>query len=103
MQKSFELYVTAVGVTDDKQKRVLLLHIAGPRVQEIFETLRDTSTDVKTASEKLDEYFKAKKNISFERHVFRQATQTPGESMDSYVSRLRKLASRCNFGNLQKR
>ena len=32
----FESYVTASGVSDATQKRALLLHLAGPRVQDIF-------------------------------------------------------------------
>ena len=32
----FELFVTASGLAADKQRRTLLLHLAGPGVQEIF-------------------------------------------------------------------
>ncbi len=88
--KSLDYYLRASGVTDQKQKRAVLLHLAGP--DEIFETLPDTGDDYKTALEKLNEYFKPKKNIPFERHVFRQAFQQPDESMDAFVTRLRSLS-----------
>ena len=45
-KKSFAYYVDASGVKDDKQKRALLLHLARPGVQEIFETLEDTGDGV---------------------------------------------------------
>ena len=39
----FELYVLASGVSDDAQKRALLLHMSGPDVQDIFNTLSDST------------------------------------------------------------
>ena len=32
----FELCVTASGISDPAQKRALLLHVAGPKVQDVF-------------------------------------------------------------------
>jgi hypothetical protein len=96
--KSLDYYLRASGVTDQKQKRAVLLHLAGPDVQEIFETLPNTGDDYKTALEKLNEYFQPKRNIPFERHVFRQASQQPDESMDVFVTRLRTLSKTCVFG-----
>jgi len=46
-----------------KQKRAVLLHLAGVEVQTIFETLSDTGTDYDAALAKLTEYFESKKNI----------------------------------------
>ena len=54
----FELFVVVSGVTDTPQKRALLLHCAGPDVQEIFETLSDTGINCDTAKLKLDVHFK---------------------------------------------
>ena len=53
----FEYYLVASAVADKKQQRALLLHLAGPDVQEIFETLSDTGDDYKTALDKLNVYF----------------------------------------------
>lgn len=97
-KKSFAYYVDASGVKDDKQKRALLLHLAGPGVQEIFETLEDTGESYETALEKLTAYFEPRKNIPFERHVFRQEAQGPTESIDTFVTRLKKLAKTCDYG-----
>ena len=54
----FELYVTASGISDATQKRALLLHLAGPKVRDIFNTsipaevrgARKTTTKLWTAS-----------------------------------------------------
>jgi hypothetical protein len=46
----------------------------------------------------INEYFQPKRNIPFERHVFRQASQQPDESMDVFVTRLRTLSKTCVFG-----
>ena len=96
--KSLDYYLCASGVTDQKQKRAVLLHLAGPDVQEIFETLPNTGDDYKTALEQLNAYFQPKRNIPFERHVFRQASQQPDESTDVFVTRLRTLSKTRDFG-----
>ena len=39
---SFELFVLASGISDDKQQRALLLHCGGGEIQDIFSTLSNT-------------------------------------------------------------
>ena len=51
--KSLDYYIRASGISDQKQKRAILLHLAGADVREIFETLPETEDDYKTALEKL--------------------------------------------------
>lgn len=96
--RSFELYSSAAGCKDNRQKRQLLLHSAGPEVQDIFDTLGDTGEDYETASEKLTAYFTPSKNVPYNRHLFRQETQAEGESIAQYVTRLRQLGDSCEFG-----
>ena len=94
--RSFELYVGASGVVDDKQKRQLLL---GMDVQYIFFTLTDTGDDYRTARDKLTMYFTPCKNTSYNRHVFRKEARKIGESVSQFVKRLRHLAVLCEFGD----
>ena len=54
-----------MNITDDKQKRALLLYQAGPETQEIFETLTNTGDNYKTTQEKLDAYFSPKKYMDY--------------------------------------
>ena len=83
--KRFQTYVTAINITDEKQKRELLLYQAGPATQEIFETLSDTGDDYK---EKLDAYFSPKKNVDYE--VFQL-----GKQCNSQVKLLINLPRDC--------
>ncbi|ESP01470.1 hypothetical protein LOTGIDRAFT_157659 [Lottia gigantea] len=66
-------------------------------VQEVFDGLSDTGEDFKTASDKLKEYFEPKKNIRFERYIFKQASQNSSESISQFVTRLRSLSATCDF------
>ena len=61
-----------------------------------------TGDDYATAVAKLDEYFLPKKNVDYETFQFRQATQQTGETLDQFVTRLRKLAAHCEFTDLNK-
>ncbi len=74
--------------------------MAGPEVQDIFLTFTDTGDTDESALTKLTEYFAPKKNIPFERHLFRQTIQEPGESIESFVTRFRTLAKSCGFENM---
>lgn len=61
--------------TEDKRKRALMLHCAGPSVDEIFDTLEDKRNDYKTATEKLTEYFTNKHSLrSIEFHTSQYKT-----------------------------
>ena len=53
----------ASGITDPKQKRASLHHLAGPDVQDVFNTLPDSGDDYTTALTRLTSYFEPKKNV----------------------------------------
>ena len=74
-KQSFSFYLTASGTGNDSQMGALLLHCAGPDVQNIFMHLEDVVTTCKAAMDALTNHFEPKKNVVFERHVFRQAIQ----------------------------
>lgn len=97
--KSFQYFVTGSGVTDKTQKRALLLHLVGPEVQGIFETLEDrgADNDYDQAVKCLEGYFKPKTNVSYERHKFNSAKQKDGESIQEFSTRLKQLALSCEF------
>ena len=54
-----EQMLIGMNITVSKRKRALLLHYAGPEVDEIFDTLPNTGddSDYATTVEKLNEYF----------------------------------------------
>lgn len=76
------------------KKGAILLHIEGPDVQGIFETLTET-----TALAKLTEHFKPQKDISFECHNFQQVDQELGEMTDHFVPHLKCLVKSYEYDN----
>ena len=74
-KQSFEFYLGGSGTDDDSHMIALLLHYAGPNVQDIFMHLEDTGTTCKAAMDALTNHSGTKKNVVFERHVFRLAIQ----------------------------
>ena len=98
-KQSFKFYLTSSGIDNDLQMQALPLNCAGPDVQDIFMHLQDVGTTYKTAMDALNNQFEPKKNIVFQRHVFRQAMQGTNESSLTFVTRLRKLASTSEFAD----
>ena len=49
----------------------------------------------------LTDYFEPKKNIPYERPVFRSTAQNLGEKIDKYLTRLKMLASSCDFADVE--
>ena len=78
----------------------MLLHLAGPDVQEIFTTVTETgdATNYASAVEALNPYFVPQVNSAFTRQTFYRITQNPGETVQQFVTRLRKAAKDCDFG-----
>ena len=70
----FKVYALAMNIKDKARKRALCLHCAGPKVQDIFDTLKTPDEDFETAAEKLMEYFEPRKHHLFNIYQFRQLT-----------------------------
>ena len=47
----------------------------------------------------MNTYFSVKKNIPYERSVFHNSKQDSNESIEQFVTRLRKLSMHCEYGN----
>ena len=95
-------------MVNEAKKKAFLLHTARIEVQELYETLMDPGIDTledDTAPEyektvhTLNAYFVTKLNEPYERHVFRSMTQQDGETVDQFITRLRKQAQNCNFND----
>ena len=100
----FERLMVVLDVKDNKRKRAMLLHYAGPKVDEIFDTLSNTGTEdeYEKAVDALNAYFQPKANPMYEVYVFRQAKQESGETLDHFVTRLRQLSKNCDFADVDK-
>ena len=95
----FEVYMLALNISEDTQKRAILLHSLGRDTFEKFQTLPETGTTYKQAKDKLSDYFRPKINTEYEKAVFRRLRQSKGETIDVYVTRLRSYAKSCDFAN----
>jgi predicted component of type VI protein secretion system len=84
-----------------QQRRALLLHLAGPDVQEVFTTLLDTGgpNDYSKAVNALNTYFIPKVNPAYARHEFRQLKQEAGETVRQFATRLKRAAQDCDYGD----
>ncbi|XP_055585352.1 uncharacterized protein K02A2.6-like [Uranotaenia lowii] len=115
--RSFETMMRAGRIDDDVWMKDLLLHYAGPSVQQLFETLPELpavdtrgpllNVDIYTpnmtafeeAKAKLNLFFLPKENTSYERHLLREMKQKMSENIDAFTIRLRVQAERCGFGD----
>lgn len=99
---SFELYTDGKGliITEDataavrQRRRALLLHYAGPDVQDIFSTLPNTgeAVDYNEAVAALNAYFVPRVNNAYARQSFYKLSQNPGETVQQFTTRLRQAA-----------
>ena len=99
----FKNMLKAYKIDDNEQQKALLLHHAGEEIFEIFCTLPgNEEADFAKTVELLEAYFCPKKNEEYEVHKFRKAKQLEDESLDSFHTRLRKLAANCEFSDIDK-
>ena len=73
----------------------------GESTLTIFETLPETGTaaDYDKACKALNDYFKRRKNTSFEIFKFRKTNQSVDETLDQYHIRLVQKAKYCEFAD----
>ncbi|XP_034058782.1 uncharacterized protein K02A2.6-like [Gymnodraco acuticeps] len=57
--------------------------------------------DPKTILDALGDYFKAAKNVIYERYTFGCCKQGPDEPIDSFITKLREKASSCEYRDLK--
>ena len=100
----FSLFIMASGINNVDQKKALLLHIAGKEVREIYRAMPANADDVVDTYDniirKLDDYFKPKKNLSYEIYVFKKAKQLEDEDAATYITKLRTLAESCEYQDI---
>ena len=94
----------ALNIADKKRQRALLLHYPGEDVNDIFETLANTTASgeenpLEKAIDALTAYFTPKKNVAYEEYQFRQAKQEQGEKIMAYYTRLKHLSQTCDFAD----
>ncbi|XP_024886578.1 uncharacterized protein K02A2.6-like [Temnothorax curvispinosus] len=100
----FNRYCIVAGVTSAEQQVNSLLYAMGPRAETIFTSFNLNETDAKDiikVKEKFDGFFNGRKNIIYKRARFNMRVQSPGESMEDFITDLCKLADSCEYENFR--
>ena len=99
--KSVEIYMCAMNITKEVQKKNIVLHLLGPHMQDIYYNMsNDEEEDTyQQMKDKLKKYYKPTTNPVVERHIFNtmhyESTET--SSVEEYVAKLRSQARKCDF------
>ncbi|XP_030031283.2 uncharacterized protein K02A2.6 [Manduca sexta] len=106
-KRRFEIYRKASGA-DKKPEDVqvaLLLHCMGETCIDIYATFEidEKQSTYEEVITKFYDYFVPRENLSVNAHMFFMRNQNEGESLDQYLTELRKLAIQCKFGEQQER
>ena len=96
-------YLDATKVTDEKQKLAVLFTRMGTDGYSVYRTIKKDETDTALAAAltRLEKHYVPQKNVTYERHKFRQRKQGSEESIDDFITALRTLARECKFGQLE--
>lgn len=98
-----ENLLDGMNIDNDKRKRALLLHYAGERVYDIYDAeKKNTEATFEATKKVLDDYFSPKVNEQMEIYKFRQYKQKDDQTLDEFVTELRKLAKYCKFADTDK-
>ena len=106
-KQKYTNYEIATGInTKESATRVAtLLTVIGNDAIDVFNTLTwDAEGDDKKIDkvlQKFEEHCEPRKNISYERFKFFSRAQESGETIDQYVTVLRKLSETCEFSTLK--
>ncbi len=100
--QQLNIYLIASGNDEarDKMKVSLLLNFAGEEAIEVFNTFTFEKEEdkwiFKTVESKFEEYCNPRKNVVFERFMYWKSIQED-ETIDQYVTKLRKLIKNCEY------
>ena len=103
----FDIFLAATGLDDKSQRRQImaLLNIIGARGRAVHETFTFESTEANRTLVEVcgafEQHCIPQQSELLERQIFRLRKQQEGESVNQFVSALRKLSISCNFGTAQ--
>ena len=92
---------TGLDKRDESVRLVTLRSAMGRECLQILLNLSLSEEDKKKIDkclEALENYFKPTRNVVYERCVFNTCSQSSEESVQTYFTRLRKLAASCEYG-----
>ena len=94
-----------MNITNAARKKALMSHYAGEEVDDIIDTLvvpapAGDANEYTVFRDALNTHFLPQMNTEYAIYEFRARAQEQGETLDMYVTELKKLAKFCNFQNL---
>lgn len=100
--RRFNMFRTATGLNlkSDEQQVNMLLYCMGEEADQLLTSLGISENDRKSYEDTVkhfDKYFKTKKNIFYQRTLFIQQNQKPGQKVDAYINDLYKMAEKCEW------
>ena len=98
----FDNYMVAMDITESNRQKAMLLHFAGERVADIYDTMKEETDEYGDTKTKLTNYFAPQVNLHYEIYVFRNAKQEDTETVDQFCTRLRTLAATCEFTDIDR-
>ena len=96
----FRGYLSSTGSLNKPEafKIAILLNLMGPQALPVFNSFSfDQEVDLEGVLKKFEDYYSQIKNIVEERYDFWLLTQQPDESIDAFVTKLRRKAEVCRF------
>ena len=105
-KRRFEQFRVASGLKgEDPEKQVsTLLYCLGEEAEAVLEStnIKDEERKVyDTVLKKFDDFFKACKNVIYERACFNHQNQLQGETAEQYIMALYTLADNCEYGTMK--
>ena len=98
-------YEIATGL-DKREESVRLTTLRSAMGRECLQILlnlnlsEEDKTKIDRCMDSLENYFKPSRNVVYERYVLNTCVQQSEEPVQRYVTRLRKLAASCEYGEL---
>ena len=104
-RKRFEQFRSASGLAQENEPRQVstLLYCLGEEAEDVLASAnitKDNRKKYESVLAKLDEFFKVRRNVIFERARFNQRSQREDESAEQYITSLYNLVENCEYGDL---
>ena len=104
-KRRFDQFRSASGLEGESEAKQIstLLYCMGDEAEMVLSSTGITDAQrrtYRTVCEKLDGFFKVRRNVIFERARFNKRNQLPGEPAERYIMELYNLIENCKYGDL---
>lgn len=106
-RSEWQNYEIAADLTDvpAKKRAAVFLACVGSAAYSVFRTFKFEREEDKADVDKIIDAFEkhciGEANVTYERYLFHQRVQQPGELFEDFFADLRKMARTCEFGQLE--